>query len=480
MPPLQHYKPDRDTVTTIREDGSRRFLYPADAPGRFLSGRRAVAWVLIAVYLLLPWIQVGGYPAVFLDVLNRRFHLFGLTLAAQDLFVLFFLISGLGFALFFITALLGRLWCGWACPQTVFLDHVYRRIERWVDGDALERRKLADAPWSGGKIAKRVLKHGLYIVISALLAHLFLAYYVSIPAVWGMMKDAPTENWGTFVFIAVATGVVYFNFAWFREQLCVVLCPYGRLQSVLTDDNTLVIGYDSKRGEPRGKPDTPNVGACVDCDRCVRVCPTGIDIRHGLQLECIGCAACVDACDDVMGRLERPKGLIRYDSLAGLAGKKTKWIRPRTILYSILLVIGMSVATWNISGIRPAVLSVTRMIGAPYFMDEQVLRNQYLIRVINTRGTDAEFVVTCEGLPAGATTRGLEGTIKVSPLGEEVRPLIVQIPRAKFGAPFVFSVAVSNTAHSFKILRSMEFLGPDASSTLGTLSATPGGPNSQK
>ena len=471
MSQTKHFKPDRDTVATIREDGSRRFLYPADAPGRFLSGRRAVAWVLIAIYLLLPWIQVGGYPAVFLDVLDRRFHLFGLTLAAQDLWLLFFLISGLGFALFFITALLGRLWCGWACPQTVFLDHVYRRIERWVDGDAFERKKLAESPWSPKKGFKRVLKHGLYIVISALLAHLFLAYYVSIPAVWAMMKDAPTDNWGTFVFIAVATGAVYFNFAWFREQLCVVLCPYGRLQSVLTDDNTLVIGYDAARGEPRGRPDVPNAGACIDCDRCVRVCPTGIDIRHGLQLECIGCAACVDACDEVMSRLDRPKGLIRYDSLNGLSRKRTRWIRPRTILYSVLLVIGITVATWNISGIRPAVLSATRMIGAPYFMDGQTLRNQYLIRVINKRSSAADLIVTCEGLPAGATTQGLDGSVAVAALGEEVRPLIVQMPRARFGVPFAFTVSVRDKARSFKITRSMEFLGPDPTSTLGTVQA---------
>ncbi len=316
------------SVTTIREDGSRRFLFPADVSGRFARARRAVALVLIAVYFLLPWIPVGGYPAVFLDVAHRRFHLFGLTLAAQDLWLLFFLISGLGFGLFFLTALLGRIWCGWACPQTVFLDQVYRRVERWIDGDAVQRRWLAAAPWSVSKLLRRAAKHAIYLVLAIAITHLFLAYYVSIPAVWGMMRDAPADNWGTFVFIAAATGIVYFDFAWFREQLCIVLCPYGRIQSALTDDHTLVIGYDWARGEPRGKPAAPGAGDCVGCDRCVHVCPTGIDIRQGLQLECVGCSACVDACDEVMSRLGRRPGLIRYDSLAGLAGLPKRLAAP--------------------------------------------------------------------------------------------------------------------------------------------------------
>ena len=291
MPPAPLFKPVRDVVTTIRDDGSRRFLFPADVSGRFARARRVVAVGLIAVYFLLPWIPVGGYPAVFLDVAHRRFHLFGLTLAAQDLWLLFFLISGLGFGLFFLTALLGRIWCGWACPHTVFLDQVYRRVERWIEGDAVRRRQLAAAPWSVGKLARRAAKHAAYVILSTAIAHLFLAYFVSIPALWAMMRQAPMQHGSLFGFIALATGVVYFNFAWFREQLCVVICPYGRLQSILTDDHTLIIGYDTARGEPRGPAGAHGAGDCVACDRCVRVCPTGIDIRQGLQMECIGCAA---------------------------------------------------------------------------------------------------------------------------------------------------------------------------------------------
>ncbi|MES1195240.1 MAG: 4Fe-4S dicluster domain-containing protein, partial [Opitutus sp.] len=241
------------SVTTINADGSRYFLYPADARGAFTHWRRISAYLLIAVYLLLPWIPVNGAPAVFLDLAERRFHFFGYTLAAQDAWLLFFGVSGLGFALFFLTALFGRLWCGWACPQTVFLDHVYRRIERWLEGDAAARRALKLAPLTAGKFFRRVAKHALYAVVSLAITHLFLAYFVSLPELWSFMHEAPGEHWTAFLFVFTAAGLLYFNFAWFREQLCIVICPYGRLQSALTDDHTLVIGYDAKRGEPRGK-----------------------------------------------------------------------------------------------------------------------------------------------------------------------------------------------------------------------------------
>jgi len=461
MRPSLPSKPVRDTVTTIREDGSRRFLFPADSSGRFGWARRVAALVLIAIYLLLPWIRVGGYPAVFLDVAHRRFHLFGLTLAAQDLWLLFFLISGLGFGLFFVTALFGRIWCGWACPQTVFLEHVYRRVERWIEGDAVRRRHLAEAPLTATLLLRRFLKHAVYILLAAAIAHLFLAYFISIPALWAMMGEDPAKNWGAFVFIAAATGAVYFNFAWFREQLCIVICPYGRLQSALTDDNTLVIGYDWDRGEPRGRPEDPGVGHCVDCNRCVSVCPTGIDIRQGLQLECIGCAACIDACDEVMVRVGRPPGLIRYDSLAGLAGRTTRWLRPRTVLYGVLLLAGASAAAWGVSGIRPAFLGVTRMVGAPYYFDSDRIRNQFLVRLVNKRSVPVALFVSVQGLPEGASVQGIEAPVNIAPLGEEVRPLIVLEPRGRFAAPFTFEVEAADSAGHFRLVRSMEFIGPD-------------------
>ncbi len=454
--------PSRDTVTTIRADGSRPFLFPADTHGRFTRARRLSAYALIVFYLALPWIKINGYPAVFLDLAERRFHLFGLTLAAQDLWLLFFVITGVGFSLFFVTALLGRVWCGWACPQTVFLDHVYRVIERWIDGDAVQRRALDAAPLSPHKLLRRVLKHGAFILVSAVFTHLFLAYFVSLPEVWSMVRAAPAEHWGAFAFMAAFTSVTYFVFGWFREQVCIVLCPYGRIQSALIDDHSLVIGYDAGRGEPRGKLGTAGAGDCVACNRCVHVCPTGIDIRQGLQMECVGCTACIDACDDVMTRLHRPRGLIRYDSQYGFAGRATRWLRPRTVLYGVLLFIGAGVATWALSTVRPANFGVTRMIGAPYIVSEDFVRNQFLVRVVNKRNSPARFVLRLNHTPADLRQTGFTDTVEVPPLGEIVRPLVVQQARHGYTGTFKFEVRVEDAAGKFHLERDVEFLGPEA------------------
>jgi cytochrome c oxidase accessory protein FixG len=454
--------PNRDSVSTIRDDGSRAFLYPSDTHGRFTQARRWSAIALIVFYLSLPWIKINGYPAVFLDVAERHFHLFGFAFAAQDLWLIFFLITGLGFSLFFVTAMLGRIWCGWACPHTVFLDHVYRRIERWIDGDAVNRRALAAAPMTASKFFKRVLKHTLYILVSAVITHLFLAYFVSLPAVWAMVRAAPAEHWSTFAFVAIYTGGLYFNFAWFREQLCIVICPYGRIQSALIDDHSLVIGYDVKRGEPRGKLGTPDAGDCVSCNRCVQVCPTGIDIRQGLQMECVGCTACIDACDDVMTRIKRPTGLIRYDSQAAFSGERTRWFRPRTALYGVLLLAGASVALWAISTIRPANLGVTRITGAPYIVSDDFVRNQFLVRVVNKRNEPTRFIVSVNHAPAGLRQSGLTTAVEIPALGETVQPLVLQLPRLSYVGPFVFEIKVIDEADSFHLEREVEFLGPDA------------------
>ncbi|MBS0663785.1 MAG: cytochrome c oxidase accessory protein CcoG [Verrucomicrobia bacterium] len=471
--------PTRDSVTTIRPDGSRPFLFPADTHGRFTLARRVSAFLLIAFYLSLPWIRLGGYPAVFLDVAERRFHLFGLTLAAQDLWLLFFVITGLGFSLFFVTALLGRIWCGWACPHTVFLDHVYRRIERLIDGDAVQRRLLDEAPLSGGKILRRVAKHALYILVSGAITHLFLAYFVSLPEVWAMMRAAPVENWSAFAFMMVFTGVLYFNFGWFREQLCIVICPYGRLQSALIDDHSLVIGYDTRRGEPRmtiadekkrqaahqaaGLPADAlaKAGDCVACNRCVHVCPTGIDIRHGLQMECVGCTACIDACDDVMDRLHRPRGLIRYDSQNRFAGRTTRWLRPRTALYGVLLLVGASVATWALSTLKPANFGVTRIVGSPYIVSEHTIRNQFLVRLVNKRNHPVRFVVTVTGARSGLSQAGFREPVEVPALGEIVQPLVLQQQRSDYDGDFFFDVNVRDEAGTFHLKRQVDFQGPD-------------------
>ena len=460
MTPTPASQPNLDAVTTIRDDGSRPFLFPADVRGRFSTARFVSALGLIAIYALLPWVKIGQAPAVFLDVGAGRFHLLGWTLAAQDLWLLCFLITGLGFTLFFVTSLLGRVWCGWACPHTVFLDHVFRRIERVVEGDAHARRQLAAAPWTAGKVIRRLVKHTLYLATAAAIAHLFLAYFVSLPEVWAMVCAAPAEHGGAFAFMMVATGILYFNFAWFREQLCIVICPYGRLQSVLTDDHSLVIGYDARRGEPRGKVGTVGAGACVGCNRCVQVCPTGIDIRQGLQLECVACAACVDACDEVMTRLHRPRGLVRYDSLNGLAGRATRWLRPRTVIYAALLVVGALVAGSRFASVRPAALTVTRMTGSPYILDDHTVRNQFFVRLVNKRPEPIALQVSVAGFP-GATQIGLTEPVTLAAQEEVVRPLIVAQPRPAYAGEGRFTVVAREATGAFTLEREVEFIGPD-------------------
>jgi cytochrome c oxidase accessory protein FixG len=461
MPTPTLHRPTRESVTTIRSDGSRAFVFPSDVRGRFASSRRVAALALIVFFLSLPWIKINGYPAAFFDLAERRFHLFGLTLAAQDMWLMFFVITGVGFSLFFVTALLGRIWCGWACPQTVFLDHVYRAIERAIDGDALQRRQLQSAPLSFEKVVKRVAKHGAYLLVSTAIMHLFLAYFVSVPEVWAMMSEAPMAHWGAFAFMAISTGILYFNFAWFREQLCIVICPYGRIQSALIDSDSLVIGYDAKRGEPRGKVGTTS-GSCVDCSRCVQVCPTGIDIRQGLQMECIGCTACIDACDDVMSRLGRPKGLIRYDSQSGFAGRATRWIRPRTLLYFVLLLIGAGVATWALSTVKPANFGITRMTGAPYIVDADSVRNQFLVRIVNKRNARATFSLRVDSIAPGLRQVGFDAPVEIEPLGELVRPLILVEPRRSYSGPFRFRVRMAAERQGFQLARDVEFVGPEA------------------
>ncbi len=452
--------PNLDTVTTIRADGSRMFLHPADTRGRFTTARKISAFALIGFYLALPWIKIGGYPAMFLDVAERRFHFFGWILAAQDIWLLFFLLTGVGFSLFFITALLGRVWCGWACPHTVFLEHVYRRVERWIEGDAQKRRLLDAAPWEGEKAFKRVFKHVVFVLLSAIITNLLLAYFVSIPQLWSMMTVSPTEHWGAFLFVMISTAALYFNFAWFREQLCIVICPYGRLQSALIDDHSMVIGYDVARGEPRGKLTTPDAGHCIDCNRCVQVCPTGIDIRQGLQMECVGCTACIDACDDVMDKVKRPRGLIRYDSLNGFAGKATRWLRARTFVYFGLFLVGVGVSTWALSTIRPASLGITRMQGAPYYVDTTYVRNQFMVRLVNKRNEPVSFKITLLQAPAGAEAKGFEQAITIGALGEELRPFIVQVSRKVYAGNARLQLRLTDAGGTFEVTRETEFIGP--------------------
>lgn len=462
MSNAKKHQPNRDELTSLNADGSRYIIHPADVKGKFTFWRKFSAYALIIFYASLPWIKINGYPAVHLDTEAMRFHFFGLTFVSGDLWLAFFLISGLGFGLFYATALAGRVWCGWACPQTVFLEHVYRRVERWIEGDAPKRRKLDKAPMGGSKIAKRGLKHVLFFAISLLVAHMGMAYFLSVPKLWSMVTSSPGEHWGSFMFVLIFSSALYFNFAFFREQLCIIVCPYGRLQSVLIDDHSMVIGYDEKRGEPRGKVTATDAGDCIDCNRCVQVCPTGIDIRQGMQMECIGCSACVDACDSIMDKVKRPRGLIRYDSMEGLAGRKTKIIRPRIILYTVLLAIGATVLTLSLRTVSEASMTAWRMQGPPYHLDGDFIRNQFMVRVTNKKNDSSFYNLAVRDSHPDAVIKGVGDPFLIEDNGEAVKMIIVLMPRDSYTGRFQMNIVTVDEKSDVLAERTVGFVGPDA------------------
>lgn len=276
------------------------------------------------------------------------------------------------------------------------------------------------------------------------------------------MHENPWEHWGYFLKAMFITGVLYFDFAWFREQFCIVMCPYGRFQSALIDDHSVVIGYDQKRGEPRGKAGTEGAGDCIDCLRCVQVCPTGIDIRQGLQIECIGCSNCIDACDEVMTKLDRPRGLVRYDSLQGLQGTKTQWLRPRVLLYTAFLLLGVGVMTWAVSGVRPVTLSALRMVGAPYYLDaeKKTIRNQYLVRVLNKKNETVICRLKVDAKEHPIATSGIDEPLEIPALGEVMRPVVVTLPQEAFQGRFSVKIEVESETRGFSVAKTVPFVGP--------------------
>jgi cytochrome c oxidase accessory protein FixG len=338
----------KNRLATTDQRGNRVYLYPADVRG-FLRNRKTLFHAALTILFLgLPWITVSGRQLLLLDVVHREFYFFGLHFRSHDAPLVLFLFLAFVFLIGFVTTVWGRVWCGWACPQTVFTEFLFRRLERLVEGAPRARRELDESPWTLRKLAIKSTKYGLFAIISLAITHSFLAYFVGSHELFRMISGPPAENWGSFLVILVTTAVILFDFGWFREQFCVIACPYGRFQSVILDDHSLVVGYDPRRGEPR-RGEVPKgaiQGDCVNCYRCVQVCPTGIDIRRGLQMECVGCTACIDACDAVMAKTARPAGLISYTTLARLAGEKARVVRPQAIAFlSLFLLVAGGLVT---------------------------------------------------------------------------------------------------------------------------------------
>lgn len=383
----------RDNIATVDSSGKRRWIYPSKPKGKYYNYRSWFGYLLVAFLVLMPFVKIEGHPFFLFNVVERHFILFGQPFWPQDLkLVLLILITFIIFIIVF-TSIWGRLWCGWACPQTVFMEMVFRKIEFWIEGDGLAQKKLNQAHWSFEKVRKKIVKHGLFIILAYMVGHTFLAWVIGVDQLRQILQEPVKEHLNGFIAINFFSLAFYSVFSWFREQACVIVCPYGRFQSVLLDPNTTVISYDFKRGEPRSKKKRDQIendsGDCVDCRQCVRVCPTGIDIRHGTQLECVNCTACMDACDHMMNKLNRPKCLIRYSSYNQIESGIQSRFNARVKAYSVVLLFLLSLCAYLIANRNPVHITLTRVHGSLYqVLEDGSILNLYKLKFANNSFDD--------------------------------------------------------------------------------------------
>lgn len=400
----------RDHLATVNEKGGRNWIYPKKPGGRYYKARNIVALFLLAFFFSGPFIEINGHPLLMINIIEREFVIFGVAFWPQDLHLLVFgmLTFIIGVVLF--TTIFGRLFCGWACPQTIFMEMVFRRIEYWIEGDASDQIRLKNAPWNFEKISKKASKHAVFYTMAFLISNLFLAYVIGKDAWLELVTDPPSEHIGGLSAMIIFSGVFYGVFAFMREQVCHFVCPYGRMQSVMLDNNSINVMYDYVRGESRAKvgdrkkveagkatladlgfSEDTAFGDCIDCNQCVRVCPMGIDIRNGTQLECVHCTACIDACDNVMDKIDKPRGLIRYSSESAIREEKRKIITPRVMGYSGVLLVLLGIFITLMSLRSDLETTILREPGTLYQeLPDNRYSNIYDIKVINKTFDDID------------------------------------------------------------------------------------------
>lgn len=408
-------------------------IYPREVSGVFARLRVAAVWLLLGIFYGLPWLRWDDRQAVLFDLPARQFHIFALTFWPQDFLFMAWLLIMAALTLFFVTALAGRLWCGYACPQTVWTE-AFLWMERLAEGPRARRMKLDKAPWSTEKLLRKGAKQTMWVSFALFTGFTFVGYFTPITELAVKLATFGTGPWETFwvLFYGFAT---YGNAGFLREQVCLYMCPYARFQSAMFDRDTLVISYDERRGEPRGgrkreeDPRARGLGDCIDCTLCVQVCPTGIDIREGLQYECIACAACIDACDSVMDRMNYPRGLIRYSTQNAMDGKPSRVLRPRTLIYATLLAGLFALFIWSIASRSAVELDVIRDRNALYReVPGGFIENVYMLRVLNKQATPQSFMITASGLPGLVVDYGAE-PLTLGPNEIASVPARLRVPR---------------------------------------------------
>lgn len=417
----------RDQLATVTKEGKRIWIYPKKPSGKFYNARTIVSLFLLAFLIIVPFIKVNGHQFLLFDFLNRNFILFGIPFGPHDfhLFVLA-MISIIVFIILF-TVVFGRIFCGWACPQTIFMEMVFRKIEYWIEGDARDQRKLDSSEWNGNKLFKKGLKNIIFFIVAFIIAHIFLSYIISMDKVIEIISQPPSAHLSGFIAIIAFSLIFYWVFTFFREQACTIVCPYGRLQGVLLDQDSIVIAYDHKRGEPRGKikkdKDQSSKGDCIDCHLCVDVCPTGIDIRNGIQLECVNCTACIDACDEVMVKINKPKKLIKYASLNGIENKTKFKVTPRMMLYSVILFVLIGILGYLLSVRTDYSINILRTPGM-LFQEQpgDKVSNVYDLNIVNKTFNETPVQIKLES-PA-------DGELKL--VGKDITLKSQQIVETKF------------------------------------------------
>jgi cytochrome c oxidase accessory protein FixG len=424
----------RDRLTTVDEKGKRKWVYATKPKGKFYNIRTVVSWIFFIIFFGLPFVHINGRPLFLFNIPEAKFIIFGKIFWPQDFFI--FGLAMISFIVFIIlfTAAFGRLFCGWVCPQTIFMEMLFRKVEYLIEGDAAGQKLLKNSPWTGKKIFKKTIKHSAFYFLSFIIANTFLAYIIGVYQLEKIMTEPLTEHIGGFFSVMIFSAVFYAVYAYFREQVCTVICPYGRLQSVLLDRNSMIVAYDYKRGEPREKFKKQKTaelaaGDCIDCFQCVKVCPTGIDIRNGTQMECVGCTACIDACNKMMKAIDRPTGLIRYASENGIAKKEKLHYTGRMKLYTVLLIALTGLLSTLLLTRKDVDGTIIRAAGMLYQeRGTDSLSNLYNIRIINKTEKNIPLTLHLENTP-GRIIEAEGKTIAVPKEGQGKGSFFIVLPR---------------------------------------------------